>query len=98
MGDVLQRDKLDGIDHDFAFIRAVSSPALDMRILPDPDTARYEPAPHPFPQPFRENHRRQEKSSSPETTLGPELIRGAGWANVGKSTRTPFPDREWHKS
>jgi hypothetical protein len=44
------------MDHDFTFIHAVSSPDLDMRALPDPDTARYEPAPHTFPKAFRENH------------------------------------------
>ncbi|MBZ5601611.1 MAG: hypothetical protein LAO79_04825 [Acidobacteriia bacterium] len=56
MGDVLQRDRLDGIDHDFTFVHPVMSSDLDVRPFPDPDAARDESAPHPFPKVFRKNH------------------------------------------
>jgi hypothetical protein len=56
MSDVVQRDKLDGIDHDFTFIHPVAPPDLDVRAFPDPDAAGYEPAAHTFPKTFCENH------------------------------------------
>jgi hypothetical protein len=56
MSDVVQRDRLDGIDQDLTFIHLVPPPDLDVWPLPDPDTASDEPAAHTFPKTFRKHH------------------------------------------
>src|SRR5215469_9235543 len=62
MSDVLQRDRLDGVDQDFTLIiHSVPLPHLSVRAFPDPDTASYEPAAHTFPKAFGENHWRSEQ-------------------------------------
>lgn len=60
----MEGDSLDGIDQDFTFIHPVPPSHLDVRMLPDPDTASDEPAADAFPETFGEDHWCQQQSIS----------------------------------
>jgi hypothetical protein len=56
VSDVLQGDRFDGIDQNFSVIHPIAPPHRNVRAFPNADAASYEPAAHPFPETFCENH------------------------------------------